>query len=361
MNPQPQHDLTRITLLILIICLLLVGSFLTVIPFLGSFVWATMIVVATWPLLLKVQSFLGGRRLLAAGVMTGVMLVLFIAPFWIAIGVMVDAATQGADTIRSLATEGLKPPPHWVAKLPWVGERIAAEWQTLSAGGPQALVETAQPYLRTAATWLLAITGGFGMTILHFLLTIVIAAILYAQGDIAAKGVLLFARRLGKDRGERTVHLAGSAVRGVALGVIGTALVQSTIAGLGLWICGVPRPGLLVAVIFVLTVAQLGPFPVLVPAVIWLYWSGSIGWATALLVLTLIVGVLDNILRPILIRRGVDLHLLLIIVGVIGGLIGFGVVGLFVGPVILAVTYTLLESWVLDDPATVKVEGSKQP
>jgi predicted PurR-regulated permease PerM len=125
-----------------------------------------------------------------------------------------------------------------------------------------------------------------------------------------------------------------------------TALVQSLISGLGLWIAGVPRAGLLLAVIFVLCVAQLGPLLVLVPAVIWLFWSGSIGWGIALGVLTAFVGVVDNILKPLLIRRGVDLPLLLIVAGVIGGLVGFGVVGLFIGPVILAVTYTLLESWV---------------
>jgi predicted PurR-regulated permease PerM len=114
-------------------------------------------------------------------------------------------------------------------------------------------------------------------------------------------------------------------------------------------VSGVPHPGFLLAVIFVLGVAQLGPLPVLLPAVIWLYWSGSIGWASALLAWSVLVGTMDNFLRPILIRRGVDLPLLLIIPGVIGGLIGFGVVGLFIGPVILAVTYTLLESWIRDD------------
>jgi predicted PurR-regulated permease PerM len=188
---------------------------------------------------------------------------------------------------------------------------------------------------------------------LHFLLIIIIVAILYTSGESAATGVLMFARRTGRERGEKVVRLAGAAVRGVALGVIVTAIVQSILAGLGLWLSGVPRPGLLLALVFALCVAQLGPVLVLAPAVIWLYWSGSFGWATALLVWTVLVGALDNILRPILIRRGVDLPLLLIIAGVIGGLIGFGIIGLFVGPVILAVTYTLLESWIRDDPAAV--------
>ena len=174
----------------------------------------------------------------------------------------------------------------------------------------------------------------------------IIAAILYSKGEVAAGGVLKFARRFGHKRGEEVVLLAGQAIRGVALGVIVTAIVQSLMAGLGLWVAGVPRPGLLIAVMFVLGVAQLGPLPVLLPAVIWLYWSGSVGWAVALFVWMIIVGALDNVLRPILIRRGVDLPLLLIITGVIGGLIAFGVIGLFIGPVILAVTYTLLQSWI---------------
>jgi predicted PurR-regulated permease PerM len=197
-----------------------------------------------------------------------------------------------------------------------------------------------------------SLTGGFGLVAVHFLLTVVVAGILYANGEATARGVLMFAHRIGGERGERTMRLAGQAVRGVALGVIVTALVQSIIAGLGLWLAGVPRPGLLLAIIFVLAVAQLGPLPVLLPAVIWLFWSGDIVWGSVLAVVTVIVAIVDNVLKPVLIKRGVDLPLLLIVAGVIGGLIGFGVVGLFIGPVILAVTYTLLESWVREDPGT---------
>ena len=175
-----------------------------------------------------------------------------------------------------------------------------------------------------------------------------IAAILYANGEAAAKGVLAFAHRLGGERGDRTIRLAGQSIRGVALGVIVTALVESIIGGLGLWLAGVPRTALLVALIFVFAVAQLGPLPVLVPVVIWLFWSGNVLWGVILAVFTVAVAVVDNVLKPVLIRRGVDLPLLLIVAGVIGGLIGFGVIGLFIGPVILAVTYTLLDAWVND-------------
>jgi predicted PurR-regulated permease PerM len=178
------------------------------------------------------------------------------------------------------------------------------------------------------------------------LLTVLVLTILYARGETVAHGALAFAHRLGGESGERTVRLAGQAIRSVALGVVVTALVQAVLAGAGLWLSGVPHPGLLTAIAFILGVAQLGPLLVLAPSVVWLYWTGSTGWATALLVWSLLVIPLDNLLRPLLIRRGVQLPLLLIIAGVIGGLISFGVVGLFVGPVVLAATYTLAKEWV---------------
>ena len=129
-----------------------------------------------------------------------------------------------------------------------------------------------------------------------------------------------------------------------------TALVQAVLAGIGIWVFGIPHAGLLTAFAFILGIAQLGPMPVLVPAIIWLYWIGNTGSATGLLIWSLPVIVLDNVLRPILIRRGVQLPMLLIVAGVIGGLISFGVVGLFVGPVILAATYTLAKEWVASTP-----------
>jgi predicted PurR-regulated permease PerM len=133
--------------------------------------------------------------------------------------------------------------------------------------------------------------------------------------------------------------------------VVVTALVQTALVGLGLWVCGVPHPGLLTAVTFVLCIAQLGPIFVLLPAVIWMYANASAGWATALLIWSIPVGLLDNFLKPILISRGVDLPILLIFAGVIGGLIAFGVIGLFLGPVILAVTYKSLGTWIAEKPA----------
>jgi predicted PurR-regulated permease PerM len=354
MNTQPQYDLTRITLVVLIIGILISGSLWTLLPFLSALTWATMIVVATWPLMLRVQRATGNRRWIATAIMTGVMLAIFVVPFALATGKLFTSAAQGVEVARTFLDKGLPPPPAWVDRFPLIGEKISAPWQELSDGGPDAVAEMAHPYLRTAAAWVLAVVGNAGMLVLHFILTVIIAAILYANGESAAQGVLMFARRVGRERGEKAVQLAAAAIRGVALGVIVTALVQSLFAGLGLWVSGIPRPGLLLAVVFVLGIAQIGPLPVLLPAVGWLYWSGHAGWATALLIWSILVGTMDNFLRPVLIRRGVDLPLLLIIPGVIGGLIAFGVVGLFIGPVLLAVTYTLLESWIKEDKGAAR-------
>jgi predicted PurR-regulated permease PerM len=172
-----------------------------------------------------------------------------------------------------------------------------------------------------------------------------IAAILYSKGETVTEGLLRFVRRLAGAQGEEAVILAGKAVRGVALGVVVTALVQSTLGGIGLAVAGVPAPTLLSAIMFILCIAQIGAGVVLIPAVIWLYWGGHNVWGTVLLVVTILVLSLDNFLRPMLIKKGADLPLVLIFAGVIGGLIAFGIIGIFIGPVVLAVTYSLLGAW----------------
>jgi predicted PurR-regulated permease PerM len=227
-----------------------------------------------------------------------------------------------------------------------LGEQLSGKWRAVAAGGREALASAVRPYALSAATWAIGATGGIGKIVVHVLLTVILVAILYVHGEVAARGTLAFAYRLGGEPGQRTTQLAGQAVRSVALGVVVTALTQSLLAGVGLWVSGIPHPGLLTAIAFALGIAQIGPVPVLASAVLWLYWIGNAGWATALLVWSLPVAALDNFLRPILIRRGVQLPILLIIGGVIGGLISFGVVGLFVGPVILAATFTLAKDWV---------------
>ncbi|PYB41837.1 AI-2E family transporter YdiK, partial [Serratia marcescens] len=163
-------------------------------------------------------------------------------------------------------------------------------------------------------------------------------------------GIRHFAVRLGSARGDAAVLLGGQAIRAVALGVVVTALVQSVLGGIGLAVSGIPAATLLTMLIFICCVAQLGPLLVLVPAIIWLYWHGDTTWGTVLLVWSCVVATLDNVLRPVLIRMGADLPLLLILSGVIGGLLAFGMIGLFIGPVVLAVSYRLLTAWMNEAP-----------
>ncbi len=343
----PSQDLTRITLAVLAIGVMAASSIWVMLPFLAAIVWATMIVVATWPILLSVQAGLGGRRGPAVSVMVVALLALFVIPVWLGVWTIAENADRVARLARSILEQGLPQPPAWIGQVPLVGPRLSEAWRSV-AGDPESLSARLAPYLGAAALWLASKAGGLGSAVIQFILTVVISGILYASGEKAALGVRRFLRRLAGERGENAAHLAAKAVRAVALGIVVTALAQTAIAGIGFVAVGVPYAGLLTAVALVLCIAQLGPLLVMAPATIWLYSSDSAGRGTVLLVFTVIGALLDNLLRPILIKRGADLPLLLILSGVIGGLIAFGIVGLFVGPVVLAVTWTLLASWVAD-------------
>lgn len=344
---KPAGDVTRLVLLVLFIVMLIAGSFWTLLPFLGGLIWAATVVIATWPQLLKLRARTR-RPWLAVLIMTSLTLLAVILPLYFAISTLLDVAHRGPELLGEYFTKGIGPPPEWLGRIPAVGNQLVAKWQEIAAGGRDALIEAARPYVGASAQWVVAVTGGLGMLALNILLTVAMVAILYAQGETAARGALAFGYRLGGERGMEVMRLAAQAVRSVALGVVVTALVQAVLAGIALWICGIPAPAVLAALVFVLGIAQLGPLPVMVPAIAWLYWTDQAVWGTVLLVLAIPIGALDNVLRPILIRRGVQLPMLLIIAGVIGGLIAFGVMGLFVGPVILAASYTLIKSWVAE-------------
>jgi len=339
-------DIARTTLQLLALGVLIASSFWVLRPFLVALSWATMIVVATWPLLLYAQAWLGGRRSLAVALMTVALLLILVVPLYLGIETIVENANRIADWSKSLATLTIPQPPAWVEALPLVGSRLAGRWQQLATAAPEDVSARLAPYARAFVLWFAGQVGSIGLLLLQFLLTVIIAAILYANGEAAARGADHFARRLAGPQGENAVHLAGQAIRGVALGVVVTAILQSTAAGIGLVIVSVPFAAILTAVIFMLCVAQVGPGLVLIPAVIWVYSTRGAVWGTGFLLWAIFCGTFDNFLRPMLIKRGADLPLLLIFAGVLGGLIAFGVIGLFIGPVVLAVAYTLLVDWV---------------
>ncbi|MEO5764742.1 MAG: AI-2E family transporter YdiK [Casimicrobiaceae bacterium] len=344
---QNMRDLTRIELAVLLIATLIAASLWVLRPFLLATVWATMIVVATWPLLLVLQARVR-RRYVAVALMTCAMLVLIVAPLFLAVQAIVSNLDTIKGWVQAIATNGLPSAPDWVRRIPVVGAMVADHWTALADASGTELVTRFSPYAADAAKWLGGEFGSFGLTAIQMLLTVLIAAILYANGELASRGVIRFGRRLAGDRGEEVVRLAGQAVRSVALGIVVTAVAQTLLAGIGLAVAGIPFASLLTALILVLCIAQVGPLPVLLPAAIWLFWNGATGWGIALIVWSVGVGSLDNFLRPALIKKGADLPLLLIFAGVLGGLLAFGIVGLFVGPVVLAVTYRLLERWVAE-------------
>lgn len=345
-NQQP--DLARTTLAVLFIGALIVASFFVLRPFLAAIVWATTLVIATWPLMLSAQAGLGGRRWLAVTVMTIGLLLVVLLPLSFAIAAIVARSDRIADLVAAAPNFRLPHPPDWVAGVPLIGARAAERWRHFAEAGISDLAELLRPHVGTMTRWFVGAAGNLGGLFIHLLLTIAVAAILYATGEEAAAWCRRFGRRLARERGDEVVVLAGQAIRSVALGVVVTAAAQTLVASLGLFIVGVPQAALLTAVVLLLCIAQLGPGLVVIPATIWLFATGATGAGIVMAIFSLAAIVLDNFLRPVLIRRGADLPLLLILAGVIGGMLSFGLLGLFLGPVILAVTYTLLQHWIAD-------------
>lgn len=358
--PIKRYDLPQIMFGVLFIALMTIASIWIVQPFILGFAWAGMVVIATWPLMIKLQRIMWGRRFLAVIVMTLLLILLFVLP----IALLVSSAIENGAPLVALAGNPSTlhmPDFHWLNSIPLVGHKLYSGWHALINGGGNVLMTKVQPYVGQTASWFLTQAGHLGRFIVHCSLMLLFSALLYSRGEQVAMGIRHFAVRLAAERGDAAVILAGQAIRAVALGVVVTAIVQSVLGGIGLAIAGIPYATVLTVVMFVCCVAQIGPLLVLIPAIIWLYWSGDNTWGTVLLVWSCVVGSLDNVLRPVLIRMGADLPMLLILSGVIGGLFAFGMIGLFIGPVVLAVSYRLISLWVHEalEPESDPVEALK--
>jgi len=346
------RDLARTTFGVLFIGATLTACFWILSPFLPAIVWSATLVIASFPIMLRVQAALWNRRVLAVTVMTLLILLVFIIPFWFAIGTIVAHTGQIVGLVRNLESFRMAGAPEWLIHLPFIGDKANELWESAADMGLRDLGAQLVPYAGRATNWFVAEVGSLGLVFVQFLLVVVLAGIMYTSGEEAAGLAQRFGRRLGGDRGEEAVRLAAMAIRGVALAVVVTAVVQCLVGGIALGLAAVPFASILTALMFMLCIAQIGPTPVLVPAVIWMYATGSAAWGTFLLIATIIVISLDNILRPALIKRGADLPILLILAGVIGGLLAFGLVGLFLGPAMLAVSYTLLQAWMNENDAS---------
>ncbi len=347
-------DPAHTALAVLFVLVLLAVSLVILRPFLLALLWSSMIVVATWPVLVRLQARLGQRRWVAASLMTCILLLAFVLPLCFVVVTLASNAERLAGWAQSIRHARLPPPPAALDKLPGIGAAVGARWREAAAIGPEQLAQRLQPRARNAARWLVSQVGGLGLLALHMLLTVLLSAVLYARGELAAAGARHFCRRLFGARGDELLRVARDAIRGVAIGVVLTAIIAGVLSGIGLALAGVPFAGILTALIIALGIVQIGPNLPLYGCVAWLYWNGSAVSGTFLLGWTLVVQILGKIGRPILIQRVGKLPLLLVFAGVAGGMLAFGLVGVFVGPVVLAVTYHYLVSW-----TTNAVDGTK--
>lgn len=361
-TPGPQtRELPRSVLTVLFIVGLVVGCLWVLRPFLTALICGATIAISTWPVLGWLERRCGGRRGLAiAGMMAGLGIAI-LAPVYFGAVATVQGASTLAAWVRDLPQRTLPPLPEWLVGVPLLGHRLQTAWGELAAGGAEGIKARLSDNAGDILRWLVGRLGNLAAMLVQVLMTLGITGLLYARGERVAEVLLLFGRRLAGTRGEQAARLAALATRGVGLGVVLTPLIQSILAGIGMAAAGVPHVGVLAIAVLLSCLAQVGPIlPLLIP-VAWLYARGAVLPASLLLAWALVVHIMGPIVRPVLIKRGVDLPLVLIISGVIGGVMAFGVVGLFIGPVLLAVGTTLLQSWMAEEDGEAASAVAAQP
>jgi predicted PurR-regulated permease PerM len=345
-DARPATDLTRTVLATGTLLLLIGGSLYVLRPFVPALIWSTMIVTATWPAMLGIQRRVGGRRAPAVIVLLLVQILVIVVPIYAAVSTLANHAAEVMTFVTGLSNYSLPSPPRWLSRVPLVGARIAREWQTLSDAGAGGVLAKVQPYAALVVRFMLTRVSELGGFLLYLLLTLILCGLLYVKGEVAVRLVSRVAERVAGHNGADIIRLTGQSIRAIALGVVVTALIQASLGSLGIWFAGVPFAGVLAAILLIACLVQIGPLLPLLGCVFWLFANGSRLSAILLLIWTIPVAMVDNVLRPILIRRAVKLPIVLILAGVLGGILSIGVVGLFIGPVILAVTYHLLLAWI---------------
>jgi predicted PurR-regulated permease PerM len=345
---SPSHipELIRTLCAVLLIAALLFGCFWVLRPFIDGMLWGALVVIASWPLMLRVQSRVGGRRWLATAIVLIILTLVIFLPLVMSVVTLIDNSDALINWVSSMRDGSLETPPDWITGLPYVGPRAASEWPRLLGSGPGSLKGSIAEHGREITAWIFARAGTLGSVLLHFAVSIVVAALLFLNGEKVAAFLRRLGRRLGGAHIDVLVMQAGDTICAVAMGIVVTAMVQSIIGGIGLAIAGVPFAAVLTSLMLMLCLVQLGPGLILIPAVIWLFAQGNTWQGVVLLVFTVVGLTLDNVLRPLLIQRGADMPFLMVFAGSIGGLIGFGLFGLFIGPVILLVASVLVNAWI---------------
>ncbi len=312
-------------------------------PFLPMVIWAIVLAVVLAPVHRWISDRLGGRRRLAAILLTLLMLAVVIGP----VAALSSSLVETVHGIASRAREGtlqLPAPPPSLASLPLVGERLQAVWAMASTNLDD-LVMSYRDILAPLGKKLLALVSAVSFDLLKFLGSIVIAGLILVPGPELAVWGRRIASRIVAPRGEQFVDLATVTIRNVSRGVVGVALLQTLLIGVVLQVAGVASAGLLAFLMLVLCIVQIGPGPVVLPILFWAWFSTSTGYAATLTALLVPLMAMDNVLKPMLMGRGLTTPTLVIFLGVMGGTLSFGLIGLFLGPVVLAVFYDLVVSW----------------
>ena len=333
-------------LLVQILLLALLGAGLWVMaPFISALLWGAILAFASWPLMRLLTRALGGRETLAASLLTTAWILIVALPLvWLGFN-LADHIRDATAFVRDVQVDGLPDAPAWLGGIPLVGERLVSWWQSLDQQGA-ALLASVKPHLGQVGNWLLARSAQIGSGVLELSLSLVFVFFFYRDGPRLSAFVLRLLHRLMGDRGEYYLELVAGTVQRVVNGVIGTAAAQGVLALIGFLIAGVPGTIVLGLVTFMLSLIPMGPPLAWIPATGWLVWKGEYGMAVFLGVWgTFIISGVDNVLKPYLISRGGNLPLVIVLLGVFGGLIAFGFIGLFIGPTLLAVGYSLLLDW----------------
>lgn len=331
---------------IALITLLIIGCFYVLRPFMAAVLFAAVFCVFTWPLYNRVWLYLGKRDGLAAMTMTLFLSIAIILPMaYLATNLAESAAIlidEAQVTLQNLQPQA----PDWLSNLPLIGQQLAEAWQRAVVSHEELmklLSQYAEPMRKFMLNAVQMMMGGF----LQLLLVAFVAFFFYRDGRRLGKGVSLMVHRLGGELGEEMLTLSCSTVKGVMLGIFGTALAQSSVALFGFWLAGAPMPLLLALATFFLSVIPIGPPLVWGGTALWLYNHGDHGWAIFMALYGLLaISTVDNVIKPILISHSSHLPLLLVVLGVLGGAIAFGFIGIFLGPTLLAVGLTLISHWV---------------
>jgi predicted PurR-regulated permease PerM len=329
-------------------CLLIlaVGCYLVMQPFLSALLWGIILTISTWPLHVRLTRALGERTGASAALLALGAFAVFLIPLAFLGHNLADNVAQLSVRLQEWRNNGVPQPPPWVETVPLFGSRIHVFWSDLAAGSEEAAA-TIAPYVQNARARILGFGALIGSGLLEIFISLLIAFFLYRDGQRAAAALGSVLERLAGRRGPHLLNVAAGTLKGVVYGIIGTNLTEAILAAIGFRIAGVPGSLLLGFFCFFLTLVPIGPVLIWLPATIWLFTIGETGWAIFLIVWSIMVfSVIEALLRTFLVSRGSDLPMILILLGLFGGLLTFGFIGLFLGPCLLALGYTLIREWI---------------